>query len=134
MPPKSAAEVAVAALWPFAGVDVSSGAAPQALRASAATTARAPPRAAFLGRAELDKDVDTVSPGDARGAEDLREDYASNLSEQVGLSTPALHVPKMNAAETLTPEFVDTPGRHGSLPDLVYAGHAVHSNRLRGEA
>jgi hypothetical protein len=58
MPPKSVAEVAVAAFLPSAVDDALSGAAPQALRASAATTAREPPRTAFLGG-----DTVTVSPG-----------------------------------------------------------------------
>jgi hypothetical protein len=50
--------VAVAAFLPSAVVDELVGAAPQALRASAATTARDPPRTAFLGG-----DTVTVSPG-----------------------------------------------------------------------
>jgi hypothetical protein len=63
-PPKSAAEVAVAAFLPSAVVDALSGAAPQALRVRAART----PRAAVLGR-----DTVTASPGDVRGCRSQRE-------------------------------------------------------------
>src|SRR5689334_10810999 len=112
-PPKSAAEVAVAALLPSAVVEALSGAAPQALRASAATTASAPLSATVLG-------WDTVTP---EGAQVTHE--GENLSEQVGLSKAVRGIASVNCGEIFTADSLHNQRKARSPRGLVYAGHAV---------
>src|SRR5882757_7732024 len=119
MPPRAAAEVAVATSVPLAAVDLLVEAAPQALRVSAATTARPPVRTAVLGR----NTVTGFSPeGVHRGSHRFE-----NLSEQVGPSRPVAGVRLVNFGETVTSDSPDNSGARGSLAHLVYSGHAVHS-------
>src|SRR5882757_11093361 len=122
MPPRAAAEVAVATSVPLAAVDLLVEAAPQALRVSAATTARPPVRTAVLGR----NTVTGVSPeGVHRGSHKVE-----NLSEQVGPSRPVSGVRLVNFGETVTSDSPDNSGARGSLAHLVYSCHAVHSDQV----
>src|SRR4051812_539093 len=90
MPPRSAAELAVAAFLPPAPPVSAAGAAPQAPRVSAVRTR--PP----ANTAGLKKDAVTVSPGMVPTTWARR----INLFEQVGVSKPDAHVLTVNGGRT----------------------------------